>query len=58
MLSLSPYQAWSMWAIASLFYAYQYILSHILLYFISLNVDNIKIIAIEKKLTKGFHSSL
>lgn len=26
MLSLSPYQAWSMWAVASLFYAYQYVL--------------------------------
>ena len=26
MLSLSPYQAWSMWAVASSFYAYQYVL--------------------------------
>jgi predicted MFS family arabinose efflux permease len=26
MLSLSPYQAWSMWAVATLFYAYQYVL--------------------------------
>ncbi len=26
MLSLSSYQAWSMWAVASLFYAYQYVL--------------------------------
>lgn len=26
MLSISPYQAWSMWAVVSLFYAYQYVI--------------------------------
>ena len=25
-MTISPYQAWSMWAVASLFYAYQYVL--------------------------------